>query len=156
MRLLSLAIAAGICAITACSGTPVPDPPDVSGIWTFTYTNLSSGAIQCHGTLTLNISQTGEVFTGQQLGTGTIGCNGAVPAFAMVAPDDSNVVIGGEVLHAGRSDGGDVAFALEQLDSQDAGSVTSPSAMSGTSTWNLPIQPHGTLLLHGNWSAVKQ
>ncbi|HEY4101706.1 MAG TPA: hypothetical protein VGM20_12610 [Gemmatimonadales bacterium] len=156
MRSHLFAAVVGVSALVACSGTSVPDPPSVSGTWDFTYSSVSSQTITCHGKLKIAITQTGEDFTGQQVGAGIVGCAGATPALTTIAANDTDLVLGNEVLHAGRSDNGDVAFVLEELQTQDHGSLTSSTTMSGTSTWTLPVEPAGSVILHGNWTATKE
>jgi hypothetical protein len=71
-----------------------------------------------------------------------------------VATDSST--FGGETMYAGIASSNQVAFALGLLQTRDAGTVTSATVMSGTTTWELPVKPRGTVTLNGTWSAVKE
>ncbi len=155
MRSVRLVAIGALVTVIACSGDQVPDPAAVAGTWSFTYANVTGSGVTCNGTLTFTITQSGDTFAGQQVGAGTVSCTGAVPTFIVAGATDS-YSFGGETMYAGIASSNQVAFALGLLQTRDAGTVTSATVMSGTTTWELPVKPRGTVTLNGTWSAVKE
>lgn len=157
MRNLKLVPAAVVLlGALGCSGETVAPPADLSGTWNFTFNtaNADAGAT-CVGTMTFTISQTDQTFVGFQRGAGAVSCTGI--ALALVSPNPSNATeFDNEMIGTGVVGQSDVVFTLNTLNGSNTGTVLKGGQMSGTSSWQLPVSPRGSITVRGTFTAVKQ
>ena len=156
MRILKLLPAGALLAALGCSGETVPDPANLSGSWNFTFTTAAESGAPCVGAMTFTISQTDQSFIGFQRGAGSVSCTGL--AVALVSPNPSDPTeIDNEMIGTGVVGQSDLTFTLNTLNGTNNGVVDATGrAMSGTSTWLMPVAPHGTVKVTGTFTAVKQ
>ena len=155
MRAVILRSAGMVLGIVACSSDSVPAPANLSGTWNFSYTTTSDAGAACQGAMTFTISQTDQTFVGFQRNTGTLSCTGVT--LAVASPNPSNPTeFDGEMISSGVVSPTNVAFQLNTLRGQDAGTVAANGTMMGTSTWTLPVEPNGTITVTGTWTAIRQ
>lgn len=156
MRILKLLPAAVLIAAMGCSGEAVPVPANLSGTWTFAFSTAAASGATCQGAMTFTISQTDQTFIGFQRGAGSVACNGLAVALASANPADSTEFTN-EMIGTGVVGQSDVVFTLNTLKGTNSGTVeTGAHRMSGTSSWLIPVVPHGTAKVTGTFTAVKQ
>jgi hypothetical protein len=156
MRTMRLLPASALLAALGCSGETVPEPANLSGTWAFTFNTAAESGATCTGAMNFTISQTGQTFVGFQRGAGSVSCNGL--AVALVAPNPSDSTeFDNEMIGTGVVGQQDVTFTLNTLNGTNNGKVEAGGRqMSGTSSWMLPVVPHGTVRTIGTFTAVKQ
>jgi hypothetical protein len=154
MRAASRLLGGAILGVLGCSSVPVPAPANLSGSWDFSYVTVSAAGATCHGSMTFTISQTDQTFVGVQRGSGTLLCEGVTPLLPNPNASDPTQ-FDGEMISAGVVSPTEVAFTLDILRSRDAGTVVQDGMMTGTSTWQLAVQPRGTVTVTGTWTAIK-
>lgn len=143
--LLSLVV-----VVAACGGDATgPKNASVGGTWRFAFTlsgTMSGVAVTCTvGGADFNLTQSGNTFSGVQVGTGTLTCTApGTQAF--------NEQIAGETIVNGQINGNAVTFSLGSIPGQHSGSISGTS-MSGTAQWNLPGAT--PIVLGGQFTAAK-
>ena len=156
MRILKLLPVGVLLAALGCSGETVPDPANISGSWKFTFNTAAESGATCVGTMTFTISQTDQTFVGSQRGAGSVSCTGLAVALVSPNPSDSTE-FDNEIIGTGVVGQSDVTFTLNTLKGFNNGSVGAGGrTMSGTSSWQIPVAPHGTVKMAGTFTAVKQ
>jgi hypothetical protein len=145
---------AAVAAIAGCSQEMAQPPAALAGTWTFRYVMATEDGATCSGNMQFTISQTDQTFTGSQQGAAALACVDVAPAIGSL-DGSNNTVFANEVISGGVASESEVAFALNTLNGANTGTVTK-DGMSGESTWQIPVNPRGTVAMRGNWTAVKQ
>ena len=142
--LLAVAVACG----DSSSG---PETPSVAGTWRFSFSNMS-GALQgitvsCNAAaLDFALAQTGNTFSGPQVGAGRLTCTAA----GETVIDD---LIGSETIVNGMINGSTVSFRLGTIPGQHNATLSGGS-MTGTASWTFTSE-NVTLTLNGQFTAVR-
>ena len=141
-----VAVLATLIAAAGCSEDSSGPNINLTGSWTYTATNISGSGVSCNvSTSSMTLTQTGNTFTGSA--TGQIAC---VAGGQSVSNPFQGQITNGTIT------GNAVQFELSTADARHIGTV-SGNSMSGTLTLSLNVgAPIGTVVLTGNWSAVKQ
>ena len=156
MRILKVLPAAAVAAVLGCSGETVPEPANLSGSWNFVFNTAAESGATCSGAMTFTISQTDQAFVGFQRGAGSVSCSGMAVALVSPNPSDSTE-FDNEMIGTGLVGQSDVVFTLNTLKGTNEGTVEAGARrMSGTSRWQIPVAPHGTVKMTGTFTAVKQ
>lgn len=156
MRIEKLLSAAALFAALGCSGETVPEPTNLSGTWNFAFNTATESGATCVGAMAFTISQTDQAFVGFQRGAGSVSCTGLAVALVSPNPNDSTE-FDNEMIGTGLVGQSDLTFTLNTLKGTNDGVVAAGGrAMSGKSTWLIPVAPHGTVKVTGTFTAVKQ
>lgn len=138
--------------LLGCGGDATgPRQASVSGTWRFSY-NSMAGTVQgvtvtCNvSALDFNLTQSGNTFSGIQVGTGNMSCS--APG---VTPFSYSVV--GETIVNGQITGSSISFRLGSVTGQNTAAVAGTS-MSGTAQWVIPVD-NAALTLNGQFTAAK-
>ena len=155
MRLLRGVQAGALILALGCSGESVTPPANLSGSWAFVFNGANDAGVKCTSTMTITISQTDQTFVGFQRGAGTVSCTGVVAA--LVSPNPSNPQeIDNEMISSGVVGQNDVSFATALLTTTNSGAVIKDGQMSGTTIWQVPVEPRGAVTVTGTWTATRQ
>ena len=134
-------------AALACGGadkTTGPPPRDVTGTYTYAFSNLGNGSgVVCSGTATMPVTQTGATFSGTYFGTQTCRYASTTDTWNV-----SGTVVNGRVV------GDSVYFNMDGDNWRNFG-VLQGSDMSGTVNGSFIV--NGTPSTYaGNFTCVKQ
>jgi hypothetical protein len=123
----------------------------LNGSWRFTFTNMS-GVVQevtvtCTATsIDFRLTQSGNSFSGIQVGTGRITCS-AQGDVIIDEPIDSETIVNGTI------NGANVSFRLGSVPGQHTG-TRSGTSITGTATWEF-TEEGVTITLNGQFTAAK-
>ena len=155
MRMLRGVQVGALVLALGCSGEAVPPPANLSGQWGFTFNGTNDAGAACSSSMVITISQTDQTFVGFQRGAGTVSCSGI--AAALASTNASNPTeIDNEMISSGVVSHTEVAFATATLTTTNSGTVVSDGHLSGTTIWQVPVKPRGTITVTGTWTATRQ
>jgi hypothetical protein len=138
--------------LLACGDDDSSGPElNLDGSWRFTYNNITGSylgiGVSCNvTTVDFTLTQTGDTFSGVQVGSGRLTCNSAGQTVL-----DSPV--SGETIVDGQLSGSEVTFRLGSIPGQNTATISGTS-MIGTAQWILS-NGNVAVTMNGQFTAAK-
>jgi hypothetical protein len=137
--------------LLACGDDSTEPGLELDGTWRFTFGNMTGSyigiAVSCNATaVDFTLTQTGNTFSGVQVGSGRITCSGGGQTL-LDNPVANLTIVEGTVA------GNTIAFRLGLIAGQHNATVTGTS-MTGTAQWIL-ASPQASVTVNGQFTAAK-